>query len=109
MGHRTEDTPRAAAVTHHPKGGKPPPRAATSVASGRMPAMAREIIPLGFPARVSYADEDDEERNGTAFGFEWDAAEQTVSAWLVAPRPQLEALTVRVPADRMKRLPGLHT
>ena len=32
--------------------------------------MAREIIPLGFPARVSYTDADDEERNGTAFAFE---------------------------------------
>ena len=71
--------------------------------------MARVIIPLGFPARVSYADEDGEERNGTAFGFEWDPGERVVSAWLVAPRPQLEALTLCVPADRMKRLPGLHT
>jgi hypothetical protein len=71
--------------------------------------MAREITPLGFPARVSYADEEGEERNGTAFAFEWDPADRTVSAWLVAPRPQLEALTVTVPAERMKRLPGLHT
>jgi hypothetical protein len=73
-----------------------------------MPGMAREIIPLGFPARVSY-EEDGNERNGTAFAFEWDAADRTVCAWLVAPRPQLEAETVCVPADRMKRLPGLHT
>jgi hypothetical protein len=71
--------------------------------------MARQIIPLGFPARVSYADEDGEERNGTAFAFEWDPGERTVCAWLVAPRPQLEALSLSVPADRMKRLPGLHT
>ena len=70
--------------------------------------MAREIIPLGFPARVSY-EEDGNERNGTAFAFEWDPAERTVSAWVVAPRPQLEALTVHVPGERMKRLPGLHT
>ena len=71
--------------------------------------MPREIIPLGFPARVSYADEEDEERNGTAFAFEWDPADRTVCAWLVAPRPQLEAATVSVPAERMVRLPGLHT
>jgi hypothetical protein len=73
-----------------------------------MPGMAREIIPLGFPARVSY-EEDGNERNGTAFAFEWDPAGRTVCAWLVAPRPQLEAATLSVPADRMKRLPGLHT
>lgn len=71
--------------------------------------MAREIIPLGFPARVSYTDADDEERNGTAFAFEWDPTGRTVCAWLVAPRPQLDAATESVPADRMKRLPGLHT
>jgi hypothetical protein len=71
--------------------------------------MARQIIPLGFPARVSYADDEAQERNGTAFAFEWDPAERTVCAWLVAPRPQLEAAAVSVPAERMNRLPGLHT
>jgi hypothetical protein len=71
--------------------------------------MPRQIIPLGFPARVSYADEEGEDRNGTAFAFEWDPAERAVTGWLVAPRPQLEAATVCVPADLMRRLPGLHT
>jgi hypothetical protein len=71
--------------------------------------MPTHIIPLGFPARVSYADEEGKERNGTAFAFEADPGDGLVRGWLVAQQPQLDATTVYVPADRMKRLPGLHT
>jgi hypothetical protein len=71
--------------------------------------MPTHIIPLGFPARVSYADEDGRERNGTAFAFECDPGDRLVLGWVVAAQPQLDATTVYVPADRMKRLPGLHT
>jgi hypothetical protein len=74
-----------------------------------MRGMPRQIIPLGFLARVSYADEEGKERNGTAFAFECDPAERLVHGWLVAGQPQLDASTVFVPAERMNRLPGLHT
>jgi hypothetical protein len=69
--------------------------------------VARDVIPLGFPARVSYVDEEGNERNGTAFAFE--CGQDAVAGWLVAPQPQLDATTVFVPAERMNRLPGLHT
>ena len=71
--------------------------------------MPRHIIPLGFPARVSYADEEGNERNGTAFAFECDPTDGVVHGWLVARQPQLDATTHYVPAERMHRLPGLHT